>query len=130
MEKEEILDQPVDIKKKKAPFRFIFYAASVLLILRFLFERMYWPYADWLLITSGILYVLFSVLRLIYHRKKSLFQIYSYVFFILVIPGLIMDYMYWPGARIFLNVAALIPLSFFIHLGISNRNRKKKLESK
>lgn len=130
MENEEILDHPITNKKKKAPFRLLFYVASILLILRFLFERMYWPYADWLLIASGSLYVLFSLLRLIFHKRKSLFQIYSYIFFIIVIPGLIMDYMYWPGAKLFLNTAASIPIFFFVHFAINTRNRKKRLKSK
>jgi len=118
MKEDEILDKPVELEAEMRPLNWLFYLASFFLLLRFLFAYMHWPYSSYLLVISGLMYEIFSILRLMYYPKKTLFQTYSYVFFILVIPGFIFDYMYWPGARILLYMAASIPLIFFGHAGI------------
>ena len=115
-EYEEILDRPVKMKPKRKGFRIFFYIASLLLILRFIFYYQHWPYSNYLLLGAGFFYVLFSILRLIYQPKKNLFQIYSYVFFTIVIPAFIMDYLYIPGGKIMLNIATAIPIIFFVHM--------------
>jgi hypothetical protein len=126
MKEEEILDKPFDKKTGIRPINWIFYLASLFLILRFLFYYQNWPYSDYFFVAAAICYEVFSLLRLIYYPDKTLFQYYSYIFFILVIPGFIMDYMHWAGADIFLYAAAFVPVLFFSHLLISRMTRKKE----
>ena len=123
-ENEEILDRPIPYTKRKLAFRYLFYIASTFLILRFIFYNQGWPYSNYLLLASGFFYVLFSLMRLIYQPKKNLFQIYSYIFFMVVIPGFILDYLYIPGGDLMLNIATLIPVAFFIHLLIKRSRRR------
>ena len=118
MKEDEILDKPLKVETEMRPLNWLFYLASVFLLARFLFAYMHWPYSSYLLVISGVMYELFSILRLLYYPKKTLFQSYSYVFFILVIPGFIFDYLYWPGARILLYAAASVPIIFFSHAAI------------
>lgn len=124
MNEEDILDKEIDSKMALKPINWLFYLASFLLLLRFVFHFQHWPYSNYLLIAAGSCYELFSILRLIYYPDKTLFQSYSYVFFILVIPGFIMDYMTLPGANIFLYAASSVPVFFFIHLAYSTFFKK------
>jgi hypothetical protein len=124
MKEEEILDKPLEKIPDMIPLNWLFYLASVFLILRFVFNYMHWPYASIMLLISGFMYEVFSILRLLYYPNKTLFQRYSYIFFIIVIPGFIFDYMYWPGARILLYMAASIPLIYFGHLGLLRLKEK------
>ena len=125
MKEEDILDKEIDKKMALRPINWLFYLASFLLLLRFAFHFQHWPYSNYLLIAAGLCYELFSILRLIYYPDKTLFQTYSYVFFILVIPGFIMDYMTLPGADILLYAASSIPIFFFIHLAYNKYLKKK-----
>lgn len=113
-EENEILDMP-ERKKEKARFYILFWIAGVLLVMHYVFRFMHWPYANYLLIFSGAFYELFSLLRLIYYPDKSLFQIYSYLFFLFVIPGFILDYLHFPWAKFLLFIALIFPLLFFGH---------------
>ena len=126
MIEEDILDKEIDKKAGMRPLNWLFYLASFFLLMRFLFYWQNWPYSNYLLIAAGICYEIFSILRLLYYPDKTLFQSYSYVFFILVIPGFIMDYLHLQGANIFLYAASSIPLLFFIHLGIMKIRQKKR----
>lgn len=110
---DEILDRPIKSPKKKYRFHILFWVAGTLLVSRFIFSYMNWPYANELLILSGVFYELFSLLRLIYYPKKTIFQIYSYLFFLFVIPGFILDYLNFPWAKYFLFIALVFPLMFF-----------------
>lgn len=125
MIEEEVLDKEIDKKAGMTPINWIFYLASFFLLLRFIFHWQNWPYSNYLLIASGVCYEIFSILRLLYYPDKTLFQSYSYVFFILVIPGFIMDYMHIQGADFMLYAASSVPVVFFIHLGISRIRGKK-----
>lgn len=124
MNEDEILDKEIDNKAGLTPLNWLFYTASLLLILRFVFYWQHWPYSNYLLIGAAICYELFSLLRLIYYPDKTLFQSYSYVFFLLVIPGFVMDFMKWPGADLFLYAASSIPIFFFSHLIYSNIKKR------
>jgi hypothetical protein len=125
MNEEEILDKEIDKKAGMRPLNWLFYLASFFLLTRFLFYWLNWPYSNYLLIAAGVCYEIFSLLRLLYYPDKTLFQSYSYVFFLLVIPGFIMDYMLWPGATLLLYAASAIPLIFFGHLAYSSFRKKK-----
>lgn len=121
---DEILDRPIKSPKKKYRFHLLFWIAGTFLVFRFIFYYMYWPYANELLILSGIFYELFSLLRLIYYPNKTPFQVYSYLFFLFVIPGFILDYLYYPWAKYFLLIALIFPLLFFGQLIIGYLKRK------
>ena len=121
---DEILDRPIKSPKKKYRFHILFWIAGTLLVTRFILFYMNWPYANLLLILSGVFYELFSLLRLIYYPKKTPFQIYSYLFFLFVIPGFILDYLHYPWAKYFLYLALIFPLMFFGQLLIGFLRRK------
>lgn len=113
MEKEEILDRPIKKPPEKARFYMLFWIAGTLLLLRFVFFYMHWPFSNYLLLFSGLFYELFSLLRLIYYPDKTLFQTYSYLFFLFVIPGFILDYLHYPWAKYLLFIALVFPVLFF-----------------
>ena len=119
MNEEDILDKPIKKKDKMIPLNWLFYLASFFLLMRFIFHWNGWPYSNYLLIISGVCYEVFSLLRFLYYPNKTLFQRYSYLFFMIVIPGFIMDYLYMPEAKILLYASAVVPLLFFIHLGVN-----------
>lgn len=96
-------------------FRWLFYIGSFFVALNLLFEWRNWAYSLHFLVVAGIFYEIFSILRLIYHPKKSMFQTYSYLFFILLIPGFLLNQFSLPAARFFLYPAVAIPVIFFIH---------------
>lgn len=126
MIEEEVLDKEMDKKAGMMPLNWLFYLASFFLLMRFLFHWQNWPYSNYLLIAAGACYEIFSILRLLYYPDKTLFQSYSYVFFILVIPGFIMDYMHVSGADLFLYASSAVPIVFFIHLGVTKMRKEKK----
>jgi hypothetical protein len=113
MDQEEILDRPIKKHPEKARFYMLFWIAGTLLVLRFVFYYMHWPYSNVLLLLSGFFYELFSLLRLIYYPNKTLFQTYSYLFFLFVIPGFILDYLHYPWAKYLLFIALIFPVLFF-----------------
>jgi len=113
MEKEDILDRPIKNNPKKTRFYLLFKIAGTLLVLHLIFFYMQWPYSSYLLILSGVFYELFSLLRLIYYPNKTLFQTYSYLFFLFVIPGFILDNLHYPWSKYLLFIALVFPVLFF-----------------
>ena len=120
----EILDQPIVKDNKKPRLAFLFWIASLFLGLRYLFFYLHYPYSNVLLVLAGIFYEAFSILRLIYYPKKSLFQVYSYIFFLLVIPGFILNYLKIPEAKFLLLGASAVPIVFFVQLLLGFYKRK------
>lgn len=123
---EELLDRKSKEKRFLPGWAVFFWLASLALIMRFLFTFLNWPYADYWLILSGALYEIYSLLRLFLIPKKTPFQTYSYLFFIFVIPGFILDYFNFEPSRYFLYIALVFPLLFFGQLGLKIIKRNNK----
>jgi hypothetical protein len=109
---DKILDRPTPKNKELLILRPLFGVATLLLLIHFIIRFIHGPYPDLWLLASGILYETIFLFRLFFGKKRTPFYILSYLFFLTVIPGYLMDHFSFNVAVYVMYFSLIFPAGF------------------